>query len=288
MADNPPQDKPLDPLTSIFNRGTPPAPPGGPPRGAGDGDDELGARMTFLEHLDELRRRIIRCMIAVAVTFGVAWIFHERIYQFLAVPIAKAVGGAQKLVFIKPTEPFTIYLKVSFVVGIFLAIPVILLQLWFFISPALYRREKTYAIPFLVSSTLLFLLGGVFAYYVILPAALDFLINQFGKNFTPMVSAIEYFDFEMVIILGMGAIFEMPVIVAFLSIFGLITPRFLWVNFRYAFLLIIIVAAVASPTGDALNLFLWSGPMILLYVLSIGVSWIFKRRREKKFARSTE
>ena len=243
-------------------------------------EEELGAKMTFLEHLDELRKRILRSAIAVVVAFVACWIFREPIFEFLSIPIKNA--GIEKLTYIKPTEPFTIYLKVCFVAAVFLAAPAILTQVWLFIAPGLYQREKRYAIPFLVSSTALVLLGGTFAYYIILPTALDFLINQFGKAFQPMVTAIEYFNFEVIIILGMGAIFQLPVIVAFLSMFGLITPGFLWRNFRYAFLLMVMIAAVVSPTTDAINLFLWSGPMVLLYLVSIVISWVFKRRAEKR------
>lgn len=241
---------------------------------------ELGAKMTFLEHLDELRKRILWSGIAVTVAFIGCWIFRVPIFDFLAMPIKNS--GIEKLTFIKPTEPFTIYLKVCFVAAVFLAAPAILTQVWLFIAPGLYQREKRYVIPFLASSTLLVLLGGTFAYYIILPTALDFLINEFGKAFQPMVTALEYFNFEVIIILGMAAIFQLPVIVAFLSMFGLITPGFLWRNFRYAFLLMVMIAAVVSPTTDAINLFLWSGPMVLLYLVSIVISWVFKRRAEKR------
>ncbi len=238
----------------------------------------LGGRMTFLEHLDEFRRRILRSVISVVVTFCVAWILREQIYGFLAVPIHEVVD---KLVVIKPTEPFTIYLKVSFTAAIFMAAPYLLSQVWMFIAPGLYRKEKVYALPFLFFSTLLFILGGVFAYYVILPPALNFLLLEFGAEFQPMISAVEFFDFELLIIVGMGAIFQLPILVAFLSIFGLVTPGFLWRNFRYAFLIITIIAAVVSPTTDPFNLFLWSGPMVILYGISIGISWIFQLRRKR-------
>ncbi len=264
----------------------PPAPPptletsdGDPPDDEGGGI--LGSTMTFLEHLDELRKRILHSAAAVAIAFCICWAFSEQIFRFLAVPIADVVGGMDQLIFIRPTEPFSIWVKVSLVAAIFLSAPYLLLQVWFFIAPGLYRKEKSYAIPFLLSSTFLFLLGGVFAYYVILPTALEFLINQFGAPFRAMVSAIEYFNFEVVILVGMGLVFQLPVLVAFLSLFGMVTPRFLWKNFRYAFLVILIVAAVVSPTADALNLFLWSGPMVVLYLISIVISWIFKRRKAR-------
>jgi len=263
---------------------SPPAPPssletsdGEPPDGGEGGI--LGSTMTFLEHLDELRKRILHSAAAVGIAFCICWAFSEQIFRFLAVPIAEVVGGMDQLIFIRPTEPFSIWIKVSFVAAIFLAAPYLVFQVWFFIAPGLYRKEKSYAIPFLVSSTFLFLLGGAFAYYVILPTALEFLINQYGAPFRAMVSALEYFNFEVVILVGMGLVFQLPVLVAFLSLFGMVTPRFLWKNFRYAFLVILIVAAVVSPTADALNLFLWSGPMVVLYLISIVISWIFKRRR---------
>jgi sec-independent protein translocase protein TatC len=265
---------------------SPPAPPPTPETSGGEPPDEgeggiLGSTMTFLEHLDELRKRILHSAASVAIAFCICWVFSEEIFRFLAVPIADVVGGMDQLIFIRPTEPFSIWIKVSFVAAIFLSIPYILLQVWFFIAPGLYRKEKSYAIPFLLSSTFLFVLGGAFAYYIILPTALDFLINQYGAPFRAMVSAIEYFNFEVVILVGMGMVFQLPVLVAFLSLFGLVTPGFLWKNFRYAFLVILIVAAVVSPTADALNLFLWSGPMVVLYAVSIVISWIFKRRREE-------
>ncbi len=249
-----------------------------------DGESQLGGRMTFLEHLDEFRKRILRSVICVVVTFCVAWIFREQIYGFLSVPIHQVVD---KLVVIKPTEPFTIYLKVSFTAAIFMAAPFLLSQVWLFIAPGLYRKEKIYALPFLFFSTLLFILGGVFAYYVILPPALNFLLLEFGAEFQPMISAVEFFDFELLIIIGMGTVFQLPILVAFLSIFGLVTPGFLWRNFRYAFLIITIIAAVVSPTTDPFNLFLWSGPMVVLYGVSIGISWIFQLRRKRAAKRAS-
>ena len=302
MTDDPVKSPPSDPLESdstepaavasesetpdLAPPESPPAPPFTPETSGGeepphDGEGGiLGSTMTFLEHLDELRKRILHSAASVAIAFVICWTFSEEIFRFLAVPIADVVGGMDQLIFIRPTEPFSIWIKVSFVAAIFLSIPYILVQVWFFIAPGLYRNEKSYAIPFLLSSTCLFLLGGAFAYYIILPTALDFLINQYGAPFRAMVSAIEYFNFEVVILVGMGLVFQLPVLVAFLSLFGLVTPGFLWRNFRYAFLMILIVAAVVSPTADALNLFLWSGPMVVLYGISIVISWIFKRRRE--------
>lgn len=275
------EEKSVDDLAAVYDSGSPPGPPL-PPREAGQeapAEAELDGKMTFLQHLDELRRRLLYSILAVALAFVGCFVFHERIYEFVAVPIE---GVVQNLIFTKPTEPFTVYMKVSFVAGLFVAAPIVLIQVWLFIAPGLYRREKRYAIPFILCSTVLFLLGGFFAYRVILPTALRFLILEFGRRFQAMVSAIEYFDFTLIILVGMGLIFQLPVLIAFLSIFGMVTPGFLWKNFRYAFLLIVIVAAVVSPTADVLNLVLWSGPMVFLYLVSIAVSWVFARRRARR------
>ena len=245
-----------------------------------EGQGELAGKMTFLEHLDELRKRILYSLLAVIVAAIGSWVFREDIFGFLAVPIRQVVDD--DLVFTKVTDPITIYLKVAFVTGSFVAAPVVLTQVWLFIAPGLYRREKIYVIPFLFSSTALFLLGGMFAYYIILPTALKFLIQEMGGQFKPIITAVDYFSFEIIILLGMGLIFQLPVLVAFLSMFGMVTPGFLWRNFRYAFLLIVILAAVISPTPDALNLTLWCGPMVVLYLVSIGISWIFSRRRKNR------
>jgi len=277
-----------DQAEEIGRGGGPPSEPpseGGAGGDGGDEEEELGGRMTFLEHLDELRRRILHSLLSIVVTFIAAWVFREPIFGFLSAPIQ---GVIERLVVIKPTEPFTIYLKVCFTAAVFLAAPFILLQVWLFIAPGLYRREKRFALPFLFSSTVLFILGGVFAYYVVLPPALQFLLLEFGREFQPMISAVDFFDFELIIILGMGAIFQLPILAAFLSLFGLVTPGFLWRNFRYAFLAITIIAAVVSPTTDPFNLFLWTGPMVVLYTLSIGVSWIFQRRRSSLEAAEEE
>ena len=270
-----------DALTSIYDSGGPVE--------ESDWDDseekELGGRMTFLEHLDELRKRIVQSLIALVVTSAAGWIFREEIFQILRAPLGDAVSS---LVYTKVTDTFTVWLKIAVAFGIFLASPFILLQVWLFISPGLYRKEKKYSIPFLVSGTALFVTGGLFAYYIILPLSLNFLIKELGASLQPMLTAVDYFSFVVIIVVGMGAVFQLPVLVAFLSLFGLITPGFLWKNFRYAILLIFIVAAVVSPTPDALNLSFWAGPMILLYLGSIGVSWVFQRRRLRAEAREQE
>ncbi|HEV8132158.1 MAG TPA: twin-arginine translocase subunit TatC [Acidobacteriota bacterium] len=243
---------------------------------------ELSDKMTFLEHLEELRTRLIYSTIAIAVGFSVCLFFYVQLFHFILAPIKKVLPeGRKELFYLTPTEGFGISMKASLIVGIFVASPFILWQLWLFISPGLYRREKTYALPFLLGSTILFLLGGAFAYLIALPRALEFLIN-FNPELRPMITASEFFDFAALVILGMGVVFQLPVLIGFLSMFGITTPRFLWHNFKYAILIIFIVAAVISPTGDAVNLFVFALPMVALYVLSIGISLVFHVSRKRK------
>lgn len=172
-------------------------------------------------------------------------------------------------------------MKVALLSGIFLTLPLTLYEIWKFIAPGLYRREKAYVLPFLFFSILLFLSGAAFCYTVVLPTAFKFLVNL-GSSFTPMIRINEYLDLTNMMLLGFGLIFEMPVIAAFLSMFGLISARFLWKKFNYALVAIVLLAAIISPTGDALNLFWWSAPMVVLYLISIGVAAIFGWRRRRK------
>lgn len=245
--------------------------------------------MGFLDHLEELRRRIIYSIISVAVGFCVCWWKVERIYDVMQRPIMDALksnGMAEKLVYLNPTEPFNLYLKIAALAGLFLTSPFVLYQVWMFISPGLYRKEKKYVVPFMVSTITLFAAGGYFGYKIVYPAALTFLIN-FGKQFQPMITIGEYTSLFLSIILGMGLIFEMPILVFFLSLMGIISAGFMWKNFRYSILVIFIIAAIVTPTTDILNMCIFAAPMIALYALSIGVAWAVhpkqrKARREKE------
>jgi sec-independent protein translocase protein TatC len=232
--------------------------------------------MSFLEHLEELRKRIIYSLIAVTVGFFACWNYHEFIFRFVQRPVMDALqrnGMAEKLVYLNPTEPFNLYLKVAFLAGLFVTSPFVLYQVWLFISPGLYRNEKRYVLPFMFSTVFLFLGGGLFAYRMVYPAALNFLID-YGKQFQPMITIGEYTDLFLTIMLGMGLIFEMPILVFFLSMMGIVSPRWMWHNVRYSILVIFIVAAILTPTTDILNMCLFAAPMVGLYILSIGVAWM--------------
>jgi sec-independent protein translocase protein TatC len=236
-------------------------------------------KMSFLEHLDELRQRLLRVIIYIGVGFLSCFYFAETIYNFMSQPVLAALPAGKKLVFTGVTDPFRLYMKVAILAGIFLTSPFILYEVWKFISPGLYRKEKKFAIPFLICSVILFLGGGAFAFYVVLPRAYGFLL-KWGDSFEPMITVNEYLDLTDTIVLGFGLIFEMPVIVGFLSIFGLVSAKFLWSKFKYAVLLIFIAAAVLSPTPDALTQCIYAGPMVILYLISIGVAYLFGRRRK--------
>ncbi|MDR1726973.1 MAG: twin-arginine translocase subunit TatC [Acidobacteriota bacterium] len=251
---------------------------------AEESEQEAG-KMSFLDHLDELRKRLVRITIYLAVGFCACFFFSPRIYNFLAIPInreVERVGG--NLIYTSPTDAFTISMKVALLAGIFLTLPFTLFEVWQFISPGLYRREKRYVIPFLFFSVLLFLAGATFCYRIALPGAFEFLTDWGANidNVKPQIDIGRYLDLTNTMLLGFGLIFEMPVVVAFLSLFGLVSAGFLIKKFRYALVGIVILAAIISPTSDAVNLLIWSAPMVLLYIVSIGVAAVLGRRRKKK------
>lgn len=252
-------------------------------------DKESMPTMGFLDHLEELRRRIVYSIIAVAFGFFACWWKVERIYDIMQRPIMDALksnGMAEKLVYLNPTEPFNLYLKIAALAGLFLTSPFVLYQVWMFISPGLYRKEKKYVVPFMVSTIALFSAGGFFGYRFVYPYALTFLIG-FGKQFQPMITVGEYTQLFLSVILGMGLIFEMPILIFFLALMGIVSAGFMWKNFRYSILIIFIIAAIVTPTTDILNMCIFAAPMIGLYAISIGVAWLVHpkqraARREKQ------
>ncbi len=251
----------------------------------GKAQDAMPA-MSFLDHLEELRKRLVYSIIAVAAGFFLCWGYAENIFALMQKPIMDALhrnGMPEKLVYLNPTEPFNLYLKIGFMAGLFVASPVVLYQVWLFISPGLYRNEKKYVFPFMFSTVSLFLAGGMFGYKMVYPAALDFLIG-YGKQFQPMITIGEYTDLFLTIIVGLGAIFEMPILVFFLALMGIVSPGWMWRNVRYSILVIFVIAAVLTPTTDIMNMCLFALPMIVLYVLSIGVAWLVhpKQRRARR------
>jgi sec-independent protein translocase protein TatC len=243
-------------------------------------DMEALAGMSLLEHLEELRRRVIYAVMGVGAGFAGCWYYSERIFGLMQRPIVEALQRNHlddKLVYLNPTEPFNMYLKVAFIAGLFAACPFVLYQLWLFLSPALYRREKRYLLPFMVSTVGLFLSGGYFGYRLVYPQALNFLIG-YSSQFRPMITIGEYTDLFLVTIMGLGLIFELPILVFFLALMGVIGPGWMWRNVRYSVLGIFMVAAVLTPTTDIMNMLVFAAPMVALYLLSIGVAWIASRK----------
>ena len=236
--------------------------------------------MSFLDHLEELRRRIIHSLIAVAVALGVCWTFADTLFRVVAVPIRKT--GVEMIV-TSPTQAFNLELKLALLAAIFLAAPFILGQVWLFISPGLYKHERRYALPFIVSSSLLFALGGMFGYFVAFPFALQFLIQwAVGMGLVPRISASEYFDLFIMVELGLAVIFEIPALIFVLARIGLVSGPFLLRNTRYAVLIAFVVAAVITPTTDIPNMMMMAVPMVALYMLGVVVAYVFGKKRTKE------
>jgi sec-independent protein translocase protein TatC len=341
-------------------------------------EQRLGGQMSFLEHLDELRRRLVRSFIFVFVALIACWFVSDHIYNFLAVPVREALaeaqrrpaelqgltgsetiqplssvkegdrgryifaeavklgagvipagasvevvvardrseqlgvftdepvisgasiipkgvrlpidlqaapdalpGGEDKLIVTTAMEPFSLYLQVSLYAAIALSLPFLLWQIWAFVSPGLYAHERGYALPFIVLSTLSFVIGSAFAYYVLFPPAARYLLGL-GMDFRLLLKATDYFDFIVLIMLAMGLVFQMPAITYVLSRIGIVTAAFLLRSWRIALVIILVAAAVLSPTSDVLNMMLFAAPMFVLYLISILIAWLFGRERRKE------
>lgn len=340
-----------------------------------ENEEELGGQMSFLEHLDELRRRLIRAFIFIFLATTLCWVFSDRIYAFLAVPVERALADAQrrqvpiagqtgtemiaalttlkendsgryvfpeetklgsslipagasvtarvvkdaegklalftdealfagntvipkgvrlpadlaataesfsgvndKLIVTTALEPFSLYIKVSLYAAVCLSVPFLLLQIWGFVSPGLYPHERAYVTPFIILSSISFVLGAAFAYYVIFPPAAKYLLGL-GSDFRLLLKANDYFDFIIFIMLGMGVVFQMPAVTYVLARIGLVTAGFMVKIWKTALIVILIGAAVMSPTSDIANMLLFAAPMMVLYIISILVAWIFNKPR---------
>src|SRR6266567_2740536 len=246
-------------------------------------EPETMPSMSFLDHLEELRKRIFHSLIAVGCGMGVCWWYHEQLFGFMQKPIMETLKrqGIDRLVFLTPTEPFNLYLKISALAGLFVTSPYVLYQVWLFISPGLYRKEKKYAVPFMVSTIFLFVAGGYFGYRVVYPAALDFLVGKMGTQFTPLINIHEYTDLFLTVILGLGLVFEMPVLIFFLALMGVVSAGWMWRNIRYAILVIFIIAGALAPTPDIGSMIVFASPMLVLYAISIGIAWFVHPTQRK-------
>jgi sec-independent protein translocase protein TatC len=337
-------------------------------------DEDQGGHMSFLEHLDELRSRLVRSIAFVFIAFIVCWFFSNHIYNFLARPVQKALAEAQrrdvalsgltgpetalqlgslkegdtgryifsettkmgpgvipvgatvlakalkgsdgnialytdepliaggtvipkgvklpvdksgplsgiddKLIVTTAVEPFSLYLKVSIYAAVGLAIPFLLWQIWGFISPGLFPHERSYAMPFILLSSISFVIGAIFAYYIIFPPAARYLLGL-GQDFRLLLKADDYFDFIILVMLAMGVVFQMPAITYVLARIGIVTAGYLVRVWRVSLIVILISAAILSPTNDVPNMLLFAAPMIVLYMISIFIAWMFGKERRK-------
>lgn len=237
--------------------------------------------MSLMEHLQELRTRLVHSAAALLVGFAVAYYFHERLFDIVQRPLTTL---GYKLNFTHPTDGLNLYLKTALYGGGILAAPYILFQVWLFISPGLYSHEKKYVWPFMGSTIGLFLAGAWFGYRYVLSAALRVLIGDFGKRFNPIITIDDYTGFFSAIIFGLGVSFELPVLIFFLALFGIVNARFLLRNANYAVLIIFIIAAIICPLPDPISMCFFAMPMLILYALSIGVAWFVHPSRRKAAA----
>jgi sec-independent protein translocase protein TatC len=245
-------------------------------------DEDLdggGGRMSFLDHLDELRRRLITSVSAIFIAFVAAYFFHEEITAFIMVPLNAILPPGGRFIFTEPTEAFFLSIKVALLAGLILAMPVVLTQFWLFVAPGLYAHEKRFAIPFVSLSTLFFTGGCLFSHYLLFRVAWLFL-GSFSTDYVTFTPRIQpTFSLYVRLTLACGVVFQMPTVVFFLARIGLLTARYLIRNTKYAILIIFIVAAVLTPTGDPATLTMMAAPMMVLYGLSIGIAWLVAPRK---------
>ena len=241
--------------------------------------DGGGGRMSFLDHLDELRKRLVTSVGAIFVGVLVAFPFYERITAFVMVPLNATLEDGQGFIYTEPTEAFFLLIKVSALVGLLLALPIVLTQFWLFVAPGLYAHEKKFAIPFVTLSTLFFMGGCMFSHYLLFPVAWAFL-GGFSTDYLTFLPRLQpTFSLYIRLTLACGVVFQMPTVVLFLARVGVLTARFLLRNTKYAILVIFIVAAVMTPTGDPATLTLMAAPMIVLYGVSIVIAWVVAPRK---------
>jgi sec-independent protein translocase protein TatC len=237
----------------------------------------VSKEMSFLEHLDELRRRLIWSVAGVAVAFAGCWYFAPSLVAIASAPLL--ANPEVSLIVSRPQDVFSLQVKVCTVAAVFLSSPLLLLQAWLFVAPGLHRHERRYAVPVVLAATVMFVLGGAFGYFIAFPYALEFLISwTLEMNLVPNINASEYFDLFFQVIVTFGIVFQIPVVIFVLSRLGLVTARLLLRHFKYALFGCVLVASIITPTTDYANMLIIAGPMLTLYLVGIGVAWIFGPR----------
>src|SRR3954462_13167533 len=249
-----------------------------------DDDNPAAGKMSFLEHLDELRKRIVNSAIAIGVCVVIGFAFINRIVDFILAPTRSALPPGVKMIYTEPGEAFSLYIQISLIMGVVLAAPFIMYQVWMFIAPGLYSNEKRLAIPFVLFTTIGFVLGAAFNHYIAFPFMMAFFgsFNTADLAFMPKLDDV--FGLYTKMLLGMGIVFQMPTVVFFLAKMKMVTARFLWKHGKYAILLAYVAAAVITPTGDPFNQTIFAAPMVVLYIISIIIAWLVgpKRIRDPK------
>ncbi len=249
--------------------------------------DTAGAKMTFLEHLDELRKRLVISVASVGVGCVIAFAFVRQIYDFVMGPLNALLPTKEsRFIYTEATEAFLLYMKMALIVGVMIAMPVILWQVWLFVAPGLYQKEKKLAIPFIVLSTVGFVGGAAFSHYVLFPWMWQFFGSFATDELTFMPKIDPVFSLYMKMLIGMGLVFQMPALVYPLARMGVVTARFLARHFKYAVLIIFIASAVITPSGDPMTQTLLAAPMIGLYLISIVIAFIFGKRRTRQATES--
>jgi sec-independent protein translocase protein TatC len=287
VSGSPPSETTLDKVRRrLGGSKVPPAPP--PPGDEeGDEDDEGMLRMSFMDHLAELRLRILRALAGIAVASILSLSFSNQLWKVVSQPAVQALTALHykpTLVQITPMEAFNvIWFKLPILCAIFLSSPWILYQVWAFIAPGLYHRERRWAAPFILTAAGLFIVGGIFAYYVVFRFGLTFLLSIGQGNYVePMVSISDYFNLFVNVVLGVGLVFELPVLIFFLTLLHILNPLFLLRHSRYAILAIFVAAAIITPTPDVFNLMLFATPMCLLFYVGIFASYLLVLHRENR------
>jgi sec-independent protein translocase protein TatC len=249
-----------------------------PDRRPPDPEDGL-LRMSLLEHMEELRSRLLKALAGIGVAFALTVYFGDRIWHIVAQPVMdalRALGYPPRVIFTTPTEAFlTVWMKMPLLVSLFLASPWILYQFWAFVAPGLYRKERRWSATFVIISCGLFILGGAFGYFLAFRYGLEFLLGiGKGTGMEPLISVSDYFELFVEVMVGIGLVFELPVLIFLLTALNVVTPSFLIRNSHYAILLIVIVAALVTPSTDAFNLMLFATPMVLLYFIGVLAAYL--------------
>lgn len=256
-------------------------------------------KMSFFSHLEELRQRLVKVAVAIAVVFGFTFYFSEEVLGWLRLPLTQEIGFGitypyiriiekksiiENFIFLSPAENFWMQLKIAFFAALFLVLPFVLYQLWAFVAPGLFAKEKKFAGPFVLLSTVFFYAGAAFCFFFVLPFALGFLLEYKTLHAKPMLTVGQYFDFVMKFILAFGIVFELPLALGLLARMGIVTPKFLNKNRKYAILINFIIAAILTPTPDVFNQTLMAVPMCLLYEIGILAAVMIGKKKKEESA----